>query len=139
MPTAIDSVPFLAPITGLHAGVLALVYLALSLRVVRLRIAFKQPLGDGGHAVLMRAVRVHGHFAEYVPLALLLLLLLELAQAPAAVLHGFGLLLLASRLLHVAGLFRTPEHVAWRLAAMVLTVHLLGGAAVWLVVVWWQG
>jgi uncharacterized membrane protein YecN with MAPEG domain len=139
MPTAINSVPFLAPITSLHASVLALVYLALSLRVMRLRLIHRQALGDGGHAALTRAVRMHGHFAEYVPLALLLLLLLELAQTPPVVLHGYGLLLLASRLLHLAGLLQTPEPVGWRLATMVLTVNLIGGAALWLVLLWWRG
>jgi hypothetical protein len=129
----------MAPITGLHAGLLALVYLALSVRVVRLRIVHCQPLGDGGHPALVRAVRVHGHFAEYVPLALLLMLLLELARVPPAVLHGYGLLLLASRLLHLAGLVQTPEPLAWRLAAMVFTVNLLGGAALWLVLLGWRG
>lgn len=139
MTSTTASLPFLAPITGLHAGLLALVYLALSLRVVRLRMALGQPTGDGGNAALARAVRAHGHFAEYVPLALLLLLLLEMAQVPAAVLHGYGLLLLASRLLHLIGLLQWPEPVRWRLAAMVLTVHLTGGAALWLVLLWWQG
>ena len=86
--------PTLGATTGLYAALLALLYAALALRVVRLRIALKQPLGDGGHARLQRAVRVHAHFAEYVPLALLLLLLLELARLPAALLHGYGLLLL---------------------------------------------
>lgn len=72
--------------------------------MVPLRRHLKQPLGDGGHTGLQRAVRVHGHFAEYVPLALLLLLLLlELARLPAALLHGYGLLLLASRAAHAIG------------------------------------
>ena len=139
MPPAIDTASLPAAITGLHAGVLALVYLVLSLRVVQLRVALRQPLGDAGQQRLARAVRMHGHFAEYVPLALLLMLLLELARLPAALLHGYGLALLASRVLHLVGLGRTPENLAWRLAAMVLTVHLIGAAAVWLVLAWWRG
>jgi uncharacterized protein len=122
--------------TALYAALLALLYVALALRVVRLRVALKQPLGDGGHAGLQRAVRVHGHFAEYVPLALLLLLLLELARLPALLLHGYGLLLLASRVAHAIGVARSPERLAWRLAAMVITCNLLAGGAVLLLVVW---
>ncbi len=128
--------PTVAATTGLYAAVLALLYAALALWVVRLRMALKQPLGDGGHTRLQRAVRVHGHFAEYVPLALLLLLLMELAHLPAALLHGYGLLLLASRAAHAIGLARSPEHLGWRLAAMVITCNLLAGAAVLLLVVW---
>lgn len=128
--------PTLGATTGLYAALLALLYAALALRVVRLRIALKQPLGDGGHARLQRAVRVHAHFAEYVPLALLLLLLLELARLPAALLHGYGLLLLASRMAHAIGVGRAPEHLGWRLAAMLITCNLLAGGAVLLLVVW---
>jgi uncharacterized membrane protein YecN with MAPEG domain len=136
--TSAALLPTLAATTGLYAALLALLYGALALRVVRLRLALKQPLGDGGHAALQRAVRVHGHFAEYVPLALLLLLLLELARLPAALLHGYGLLLLASRAAHAIGVARVPEHLGWRLAAMVITCNLLAGAAVLLLVLWWQ-
>ncbi len=128
--------PTLATTTSLYAALLALMYAALALWVVRLRVVLKQPLGDGGHAGLQRAVRVHGHFAEYVPLALLLMLLMELAQLPAALLHGYGLLLLASRAAHAIGLVRSPEHLGWRLAAMVITCNLLAGAAVLLLAMW---
>ncbi|GCL66229.1 MAPEG family protein [Pseudaquabacterium pictum] len=128
--------PAAAATTGLYAGLLALLYAGLALRVVRLRVVLKQPLGDGGHAELQRAVRVHGHFAEYVPLALLLLLLLELAGMPAALLHGYGLLLLVSRAAHAIGVGRSPEHLGWRLAAMVVTCHLLAGAALLLITMW---
>ena len=134
--TDIALLPGVAATTGLYAALLALLYAALALRVVRLRVVLKQPLGDGGHAGLQRAVRVHGHFAEYVPLALLLLLLLELARLPALVLHGYGLLLLASRVAHAIGVARSPEHLAWRLAAMVITCNLLAGAALLLLAVW---
>ena len=123
--TSAATLPTLAATTGLYAALLALLYGALALRVVRLRMVLKQPLGDGGHAVLQRAVRAHGHFAEYVPLVLLLLLLLEMARLPAALLHGYGLLLLASRVAHAIGVSRAPEHLGWRLAAMVITCNLL--------------
>ena len=128
--------PTLAATTSLYAALLALLYAALALRVVRLRMALKQPLGDGGHPALQRAVRVHGHFAEYVPLALLLLLLLELAHAPGALLHGYGLLLLASRVAHAVGVAGAPERLGWRLAAMVITCNLLVGGALLLLAVW---
>jgi uncharacterized membrane protein YecN with MAPEG domain len=54
------------------------------------------------------AVRVHANFIEYVPLALLLMLLGELNDLPRVVLHGAGILLLASRVLHAIGLGRSP-------------------------------
>jgi hypothetical protein len=129
----------IAPVTSLYAALSALLYLALSLRVVRLRMKLGQPFGDAGSDGLTRAVRVHGHFAEYMPLALVLLLLLEMTRWPAWALHGYGILLLASRLVHAIGLMRVPEHLGWRLAAMVITLHLFAGAALGLLVAWWRG
>lgn len=83
----------LATVTGFYAGLLALLYAVLSLRVIRLRSKLARPFGDGDNDELLRAVRVHGHFAEYVPFALLLLLLMELANGPRWALHAYGTLL----------------------------------------------
>jgi uncharacterized protein len=132
------SAPTLAPVTGLYAGLLALLYVVLSFRVIRLRRKLSRPFGEGDCEELTRAVRVHGHFAEYVPLALMLLLMLELADWPGWALHLYGALLLCSRLIHLAGLSRVPERVNLRLAAMVITLNLLAAAAVALLVAWWR-
>lgn len=87
-------------ITAFYAGVLALWFLVLSLRVVQLRSAGVS-YGDGGDPVLHRRIRAHGNFAEYVPLLLLLLALLEVDDSsPEWALHLIGLTLVAARLLH---------------------------------------
>ena len=86
-------------ITPIYAGLLALLFLLLSWRVVQLRghgISF----GDGGNALLLRRMRAHGNFAEYVPFILLMLGFLELSHFPAWLLHVLGLTLLIARLLH---------------------------------------
>ena len=62
----------------LWSGLLGLLYLVLAGWVVRHRYRAKVGIGDGGDPALARAVRVHGNFAEYVPLTLVLLLLLVL-------------------------------------------------------------
>ena len=64
-------------------------------------------LGDGGDIELQRAIRVHANFVEYVPLALLMLLLIEQQGVSNLVVHGFGLALIFSRLLHASGLSRS--------------------------------
>jgi uncharacterized membrane protein YecN with MAPEG domain len=59
-------------VTPLYAGLLALWFLLLSGRVVNLRrrgIVF----GDNGKVDVIRVVRAQANFAEYVPLALLLM------------------------------------------------------------------
>lgn len=52
-------------------------------------------------------MRAHDNTVESLPIALLLLLLLELNDTPQVLLHGFGVLLIASRLAHAEGL---PGH-----------------------------
>ena len=96
-----------APITGLYASLCALVVLALAVRVIRLRWSTRTGIGDGGDRRLARAVRIHGNAIEYVPLALILMLVAELSGARAAWLHGCGIVLVAARLAHALGLART--------------------------------
>lgn len=92
------------PITALYGAAAALFLLLLSWLVVRARWRYGTGLGTGTEPAMARAVRVHGNFIEYVPLALLLLLIAELNGLPAWFLHAAGSLLLASRFLHAWGL-----------------------------------
>lgn len=82
------------PITALYASLLALLFVALSVRVIGLRRLSGVALGDGGKADLMRRMRVHANFAEYVPLALVLLGFAESLGTPSPFLHLLGLTLL---------------------------------------------
>lgn len=87
-------------ITPLYAGLLALLFLALSGRVVQQR-GHGVSLGDGGDPELLRRIRGHGNFAEYVPLLLLLLAMLEFGGGhPPWLLHVLGATLVVARLLH---------------------------------------
>lgn len=94
-------------ITLLYAGLAALLLLALSWNVVRLRRSLRIGIGDGGNAELARAIRVHANLLEYTPLALILLALLEADGLAAVWLHLAGTTLLVCRLLHAFGLGRS--------------------------------
>jgi uncharacterized membrane protein YecN with MAPEG domain len=120
-------------ITALYGGLLGLVFLALSMRVIWFRrkgIYF----GDGGDPQLQRAIRGHANFAEYVPLALVLMLLLESGGASNVTLHALGLALLVARMLHGYALSFTPKFVFGRFWGTVLTFTVIGVAA--LLCVW---
>lgn len=91
-------------IVPVYAAVLALAYVALSVRVLRMRSRIRVSLGSGGDQVLERRIRVHGNFAEYVPLALLLMALAESGSQPGWLLHAQGLLLIAGRAAHAYAL-----------------------------------
>jgi uncharacterized membrane protein YecN with MAPEG domain len=86
-------------VTPLYAGILTLLFVLLSARVVNLRrsgIIF----GDNGDAKVTRIVRAQANFAEYVPLALLMMGFLEVSRYSIYLLHALGLALLVARLLH---------------------------------------
>lgn len=87
-------------ITAFYAPLLALLYLALSLNVTRLRLKHQISLGAGDVPKLERAMRAHGNFIEYVPLILILMALLEASGKSVPLLHFMGSLLLLARLSH---------------------------------------
>lgn len=94
-------------ITALYGGLLGLLFLALCWQVVNHRRKGRVGLGTGGNADLERAIRVHGNFAEYVPLFLVLLLVAELGGAPAWLLHVLGGVFVLSRAAHAWGLSKS--------------------------------
>ena len=117
-------------VTPLYAGLLALWFLLLTLRVVQERHRTHIAIGDGDDATLARRIRGHANFAEYVPLALLLLAILELSRFSIYVIHALGIALLVSRILHgYAFAFRTQFRfgVFW---GVLLTVVVLAIEAV---------
>ncbi len=108
-------------ITGFYAAILGLVYIGLSACVIRGRYACKTGIGDGGNDNLARRIRVHGNFAEYVPLALLLLFFVDDGGGMPVLIHLLGVMLVTGRILHAMGLNQTSGPSAGRMAGMVLT------------------
>jgi hypothetical protein len=96
-----------APITGFYAALCAFLVLAFALRIILLRWQTKAGIGDGGDRRLARAIRIHGNAIEYVPIALILMLVAELNHGDPALLHGCGIVLVAARVAHAFGLART--------------------------------
>ncbi len=117
-------------ISLLIAALHVLLYLALSLRVVLHRKAGNVGIGSGGDDALMRKIRVHGNFGEYVPLALLMLALLELAAVATPLLWSFGIALLLARVLHAIGLGGSAGYSVGRFSGALLTFATLLAMAV---------
>ena len=111
-------------VTPLYAGLLTIWFVILSARVVNLRrrgIAF----GDKGDVSVVRVVRAQANFAEYVPLALLMMGFLEASRYSIYVLHLLGVTLLVARLLHGFALsFGYPSRFG-RVAGTALTFVVL--------------
>ena len=97
------------PITALYGAILGVFNVALAANVSRVRGKVQVFLGTGDSEELALAVRRHANNAEYVPLALVLLLTAELAGGASGVLHGVGGALVLGRLLHAVGIGVKPS------------------------------
>ena len=89
--------------------------------MIRRRRGARIALGAGDSPVMQRAIRVHGNFAEYVTLALILMMLVELGGSVAWLLHGVGSSLLIGRIVHAYGVGQTDENYRFRVFGMGLT------------------
>ena len=108
----------------LFAGLLALLQTLLTALVIMRRKQTGVILLDNGDPLLIRRMRAHGNFVETVPIALLLLTLLEFNGLAAVWLAAFGVLLIAGRVLHAYGLISEKAHRA-RLAGMCMTLFVI--------------
>lgn len=108
-------------ITALYAALLGLLFILLSARVSKYRLRGHVSLGDGNVAELGQAIRAHGNFAEYVPLALILLGLLEALGATMIMVHALGATLLLGRILHAYGMSQPNAVHSARKLGIVLT------------------
>jgi hypothetical protein len=122
------------PITALYAALQALLAIALTFPVGRLRAKYDVSLHAGSHPDLDVAIRRHANWTEHVPIALLLLALLELNGAGAALLHGLGATLFVARILHPLGLDAQVMRRPLRGIGAVLTLLVTLTAAVTLLV-----
>ena len=116
-------------ISAIYASVLAIVFIVLSYRVAQRRMRFQVGLGTGDNRELERAVRIHGNFAEYVPLALLLLALFESGGAPGWAVHAAGAALLIARVLHAVGLTQSSGRTTGRFTGILATWLVILGLA----------
>ena len=108
-------------ITAIYAGCFGLMMIALGALVVRGRRDANVGIGTGGDESLERAIRAHANFTEYVPLALVLLLVAELSGANTVWLHANGVVLLVARVIHAWGLSHASGRSSGRFWGTLLT------------------
>ncbi|MBC7742575.1 MAG: MAPEG family protein [Bdellovibrionaceae bacterium] len=117
-------------ISLIYAAILGFIFVALSIRVIKGRFKSKVSLGDGGHAPLNVAIRTHANFAEYVPLALIMIMGVELMNYSANIVHALGIILVLARLSHVYGLAAKNSLSNFRPVGVILTNLVLVSSAV---------
>ena len=113
--------------TVTFTAALACIYSVLAITVVALRGKHNVPFGDGGVERLKRAIRAHANFAEWVPLTLMLVGVLESDGYSATYVTAVLTALVVARVLHPMALFS-------RIGSAVYYVGRIAGAmTTWLV------
>jgi len=119
-------------ITMITAGLLGLLLLFLGGYVIAGRVKFKVNLGDGGKEEMQRRMRAQANFVEYVPMALILVALMENATiGPHWLLAALAVVLVVGRVWHAQGLLSSSGTSPGRFAGtnMTLLVILVGALA----------
>ena len=113
-----------------YAAVLGLIGAALTVNVIVNRVKSGVTAGDGGAPKLAQAIRAHCNFIEQAPLALIIIVLAELAGAQPVAIKVLGGLLVISRLANAAALNQTLENTKLRVAGGGLGIVTLAGASI---------
>lgn len=123
------------PITSLAAVANGIILLLLTARVIVLRRRDGVVLGDNNDRVLTKAIRGQANAAEQMPLALLLLALVEIQGGPVAALVTLALTLTVGRALHA--IYFGAHGISWRFRfyGMLLTLIAQAGLIATLLVV----
>ena len=114
------------PITLTIAGAAAIVNIWLAVRIVAIRLKAKVLTGDGGNTLLVARMRAHLNFAEYTPLVLILIALIELARGTQTWLWAAGIIYILGRVLHPFGMDKQTPHPLRGVGIMTTWIILLG-------------
>ena len=115
-------IPIIVPT---YAAILVLMFVLLSIRVVQMRASAKIGIGTGNDPAMERRIRVHGNFAEYVPLALLLLAFMEMQQQSRYLIHILCIVLIVARIVHAIGVTPVKENFPMRVGSVLTTFAVL--------------
>ncbi len=121
-------------ITALYAGLLGLVSMGVAYAAGSTRGRAKVSVGDGGSKELLLAMRRHANFVEYVPLALLMIALLEINGVGAHAIHALGAVLVLARLAHAFGIKPDNMSTPGRMVGAAGTMLVTAVSSVWLIV-----
>ena len=122
---------------GTSAG-LALLGTVVATRVAMARAKYGILIGDGGNADLIARMRSHANFAEYVPLILVQLALLEMSGPNRNILIFCGSLLFLARLLHAVGMALPAPNASRAIGTAATTLLVVFLAGYGLALIFWH-
>jgi uncharacterized membrane protein YecN with MAPEG domain len=122
------------PIALTAAGAAGLVNFWLSWRIAQLRESEKISVGDGGNMRLIARMRAHLNFAEYAPVVLILVALIEATRGTQLWLGIVAGIFILGRVLHALGMDGLRFG---RAAGMACTAPVMIGLSVYAVAIPW--
>lgn len=117
-------------ITALYGALNAILNIYLANNVSTARRKHGVSVGTGESKELLLASRIHSNNAEFVPLAIVMMLLAEMLGGAGVLLHVYGGLLLLARLLHAYGMPRKAPN-PFRFTGIALTWTLIVAVSGW--------
>jgi uncharacterized membrane protein YecN with MAPEG domain len=127
-------------ITTLYAGLLGLMSIAIAYKAGSTRGKSGISIGHGNNVDLLLAMRRQANFVEYVPLALILIALLEMNGVPKLAIHAMGASLVVFRACHALGLQANTMSGKGRFFGSAGTALLTIIVSVWAIAVFfWPG
>jgi uncharacterized protein len=122
-----NSMSVIAPVTSFAAAIAVVMQFIMTGMTGMQRQKTQTPIGNGSDETLFRRIRAHGNFIETVPMALIILGLLELRGTGTAVLWAYAASLLIGRTLHAFSILRAIMPL--RPVSMMMTfIPMLAGA-----------
>ncbi|USD43448.1 MAPEG family protein [Vibrio sp. SCSIO 43135] len=106
-------------ITALYASILAGLMIWLAIQVIKQRRANQVKYADGGVDGLQIARSAQGNAAEYIPITLILMALVEYNGASALLIHVIGVSFIAGRIMHAKAILN--DKLKGRISGMKLT------------------
>ena len=107
----------------IYASILGFLIVWLSLNVIKVRRTYKISMGDGGNDKLKIAMVAHTNAIETIPIALLLLFVLEFNQANIFLVHSLGLAFVTGRFVHAKAIL--SDNLKLRILGMKITLYAL--------------
>lgn len=103
------------------AALLGFLFFYLSIRTIGLRRRLQIGIGSKESDEMLRGMRVHSNFSEYVPITLLLIYFVEIQGGHQLLIHALGGLLLVGRSVHAYGVSQMNEKFVFRVSGMAMT------------------
>ena len=118
-------------ITLLYTSLLTILAIFLALRNGLIRGKTKTMLGEGDSPELLQSIRAHGNLMEHAPIALILLLLLDMQGVADWKLHLIGSSFFLCRILHAYGITISRESTPYRVVGALGSWVLMLGMSVY--------